>query len=146
MPIALSNVEDLVPSSALPSDVDAIVTKVIAAPLDWGKVFTTDWKYDNLPFSLGFYIHYSPDKDEDFEPFFSAIDATGWGKLQYYIASTAEIDHKSLVSDIDYPGNPVAQEGLDMDLMSQALEQIWNSVKGDLKLYHQALMDKYGGV
>jgi hypothetical protein len=146
MPLAPSTSTDqLVEGSSLPSVIEGVITRVVCAPLDFGSLFTGKWKEDRwLPFDLGAYIHVTPDEGD---PLIVPIKMTSFGGLQWYIAATPNVAHDSNSSDIEYPGNPVAPDGLDMDAMTEALEDLWNSagVKGDVKLYHQALMDTYGG-
>jgi len=147
MPVARStSTEEMVETRSLPNDFDGVITKVSVAPLDWGKMWSGKWNSEwTPPFCLGFYLHFQPDEGEEF---IQAVDATGWGKLQWYISATVKIlnDPECLVSDIEYPGSPQHPDGLDMGLMEEEMQEVWDASGGEISVYHQMLIEKWGGL
>lgn len=147
MPLArATNVDELAESFRQPNDFDGTILEVIAAPHDSGRMWQGKWNFDWSPVNLAFHIHMRPD-DESEDPFWAIVSATNFGGLQWYIAATDNVEPDAELSDIDYPGSPVAPDGLDMDAMHDELESLWNSdaVGGDVGLYQQAMRDRWGG-
>lgn len=145
MPVALATrAEDLTASMRQPDDFDGIIIKAPCFPMDYGKV----WKeganipVSKYPFKLGIALHMKPD---DADAFIHPIGATFNGGLKWVISATDDVDPKSNTSDIEWPGSPVAPNGLNMARMHDELQAIWKAVKGDIGLYHLACVERWGG-
>jgi len=144
MPSVATGLADLTVSQRTPQSFEGVITQAPCFPWDNGKVWTTDKHQDmqRLPFSLSLAVHFQPDDDE---AFISYTGLTFQGGLRYFIAATNNVDHDGDVSDIKYPGDPSAPDGLNMQRMHDALHEIWSRVNSDVVLYQAACLETYGG-